>query len=271
MMAGMRQSLSRLQQRSDGIVSMKMQHDHNNSGTREAQTLPVSQAQVESILPSSNLDGSSQSSLSSQTRGMNHSGLVPLLPASPLPGAASNSDSFIMMTHQRLYDRDAPEDKEKSNKPRKILFMPCDAHKLSDYQCLVRKQIEVFEATQDDIEAIAQGRNRPIVLGQVGIRCIHCSKIPPRQRTKGATYYPTKLVGLYQAAQNMASWHFCECCPLISDALRLEFIVLRERKSTAGGGKHYWGDAVRALGVVEDGDILRFAKSEKEEGEGERN
>jgi hypothetical protein len=58
----------------------------------------------------------------------------------------------------------------------------------------------------------------------------------------------------------MASWHFCARCPLISDALRLELIVLRERKSTAGGGKHYWGDAIRTLGVVEDGDILRFAK-----------
>lgn len=38
-----------------------------------------------------------------------------------------------------------------------------------------RKQIELFEAKQEDVDAGAQGRNKPIILGQVGIRCIHVS------------------------------------------------------------------------------------------------
>lgn len=34
----------------------------------------------------------------------------------------------------------------------------------------------MFEAKQEDVDAGAQGRNKPIVLGQVGIRCIHVSR-----------------------------------------------------------------------------------------------
>lgn len=35
--------------------------------------------------------------------------------------------------------------------------------------------MELFEAQEIDVEAGAQGRNRGIVLGQVGIRCRHVS------------------------------------------------------------------------------------------------
>lgn len=139
------------------------------------------------------------------------------------------------------------------------LYLTCDEESLSAYQCLVRKQIELFQASREDVDSNAQGRNRPITLGQVGIRCRHCSFLPPKSRARGAIYYPAKLSGLYQAAQNMASAHLCEHCPQLPDQTRNDLLKLRQCKSSAGGGKKYWADGVRALGVVEDGDILRFA------------
>lgn len=36
---------------------------------------------------------------------------------------------------------------------------------------LARKHMHLFEAKKADVDAGAQGRNKPIVLGQVGIRC----------------------------------------------------------------------------------------------------
>ncbi len=138
------------------------------------------------------------------------------------------------------------------------LFMPCDDESLSEYQCLVRQQIEIFEAGVAEVESNAKGRNKPIVLGQVGIRCRHCSKVAPKQRTKGAMYYPAKLNGLYQAAQSLASGHLCVHCKDIPPGIRQELIVLKEKKSSAGGGKDYWGEGVRILGVYEDEDGLRF-------------
>jgi hypothetical protein len=81
------------------------------------------------------------------------------------------------------------------------LYMSCDDDDLSPYQCLVRKQIELFEAQDVDAETNARGRNRPIVVGQVGIRCKWCKQLPPRKRERAAIYYPSKLDRLYQAGQ----------------------------------------------------------------------
>jgi hypothetical protein len=174
------------------------------------------------------------------------------------------------ISHQALYARDASEEDGSGGQKRSVLYMACDDDSLSAYQCLVRKQVQLFDANEDDVESNAQGRNRAIVMGQVGIRCRHCSKIPPRHRTRGATYYPAKLNGLYQAAQNMASAHLGKHCQLIPDRLRQELIILRDRKSSAGGGKQYWADGVRVLGVVETNDVLRFAgDGEKDDAEDE--
>jgi hypothetical protein len=147
-----------------------------------------------------------------------------------------------------------------SGRKPQTLYMTCDDDSLSEYQCLVRKQIEIFEARPDDVESNAKGRNKPIILGQVGIRCRHCQFLAPKSRQRGATYYPAKLNGLYQAAQSMASGHLCYHCNHIPQDLRNELLVLRERKSSAGGGKKYWGDGVRILGVYEDDNGLRFQR-----------
>jgi hypothetical protein len=138
------------------------------------------------------------------------------------------------------------------------LYLTCDDDSLSEYQCLVRRHIELFEAAVEDVESNAQGRNRPIVLGQVGIRCRHCIMLPPRHRSRGAIYYPAKLQGIYQAAQNLAVAHLGEHCQNVPDDVRSNLATLRERKSSAGGGKRYWADGVRVLGVYEDRDGLRF-------------
>ena len=145
-----------------------------------------------------------------------------------------------------------------SGRPPVPLYISCDDDSLSEYQCLVRKHIELFEAEIEDIESNAQGRNRPIVLGQVGIRCRHCTMLPPRHRSRGAIYYPAKLQGIYQAAQNLAIAHLGEICQNVPDDVRATLCKRRERKSSAGGGKLYWANGVRALGVFEDRDGLRF-------------
>ena len=73
-------------------------------------------------------------------------------------------------------------------------------------------------------------------------------------------YYPAKLTGIYQAAQNMASAHLGDHCQHVPVQLRNELTRLRDRKSSAGGGKKYWADGVRVLGVFEDEYGLRFEK-----------
>ena len=141
-----------------------------------------------------------------------------------------------------------------------VLFMDCDEDSLSEYQCLIRKQIELFEADKEEAASSVQGRNKQVVEGQVGIRCRHCSVVPPRQRQKGCMYFPTKLDRIYQAAQNLSAFHLCEHCKHVPEDVRKKILVLRERKSPAGGGKRYWAEGVRCQGVYEDSTGLRFRK-----------
>jgi hypothetical protein len=141
------------------------------------------------------------------------------------------------------------------------LYLTCDDNIMSKYQCFARKHIELFEAGEEDIVSNAQGRNKPIVLGQVGIRCRHCNALPPKQRKRGAAYYPAKLEGVYQAAHNMALLHFGSFCQNFDSCLRNHIETLRENKSTAGGGKKDWAERAAVLGVFEDADGLRFEKS----------
>jgi hypothetical protein len=138
------------------------------------------------------------------------------------------------------------------------LYLSCDDTVMSPYQILARRQIEFFEANLDDIESNAQGRNKPIVLGQVGIRCRHCNHLPPKQRKRGAVYYPAKLEGVYQAAHNMALSHFSTYCESMDESLRKNLIYLRENKTTTGGGKSAWAERAGALCIFEDAHGLRF-------------
>jgi len=82
----------------------------------------------------------------------------------------------------------------------------------------------------------------------------------PRRRTKSSTFYPSTLKSIYQTAQNMSNTHLTRTCQYIPAPIREELIRLAQNKKTsAGGGKEFWADGCRMLGVYETDDaILRF-------------
>jgi hypothetical protein len=129
---------------------------------------------------------------------------------------------------------------------------------LSEYQIMVRQQLEIFQAGPEDVECHTQGRKKQVCLGQVGIRCRHCAGFPLRVRGRGAVYYPAKLDGIYQAAQNMAGSHLCQACQQIPVPLKQQIRKLRERRDNASGGKQYWADGCKALGLYETEEGLRI-------------
>jgi hypothetical protein len=148
-----------------------------------------------------------------------------------------------------------------------ILYQESDDSTLSPYQCLARKQLELFEATQEDVDGGAQGRNKPIVLGQVGIRCKWCTDQPLKQRLKASSYYPARLQGLYQAAQNIINGHICSQCCSLPQEIREELLKLQTRKSAPGGGKYFWSESAEKVGVFEDEYGLRFRASNSRNGD----
>ena len=140
---------------------------------------------------------------------------------------------------------------------------PSDVDQLSKYQVLIRRQLEYFISQKEDADYSVQGRKKQARLGQVGIRCRHCSHLPHRLRGRGSGYYPAKLSSVYQAAQNMATNHLHQFCSKIPPETREQLHDLRggRNDSAVGGGKQYWADTCQEIGLVEEDDGLRFRSS----------
>jgi hypothetical protein len=142
-----------------------------------------------------------------------------------------------------------------------VLALPKDEVKLSTFQYLLRQQIEAFKATENDIVTHARGRNKPITLDQVGIRCRHCASCPLSQRKKGAVYFPFTLLGVYQAAQNMATSHFIQGnCAEIPSETTAKLVESVASKSVVGSGKEFWAKSGRTLGLIDTDQGIRFIR-----------
>jgi len=141
-----------------------------------------------------------------------------------------------------------------------ILARPEDEFKLSSHQLLLRHQIEAFPAAEEDVSTHTRGRNKPILLGQVGIRCRHCAHLPVTCRQKGSTYFPASLLGLYQAAQNMSTTHMqCGLCREMPNLIKHQFAHLISTKvASSGAGRPYWAESAKKLGLVDTEGGIRF-------------
>eukprot|EP00934_Nitzschia_sp_Nitz4_P006093 Nitzschia sp. Nitz4//scaffold7_size249615//75228//76400//NITZ4_001159-RA/size249615-processed-gene-0.342-mRNA-1//-1//CDS//3329558388//6083//frame0 len=137
-----------------------------------------------------------------------------------------------------------------------VLYSEHDDDNLSQYQCLLRKQIEIFEAGEEDVKWNAQGRNKSIVLKQVGLRCRYCAELPTWSRSRGAVYYTMSMAG-----QNLAKNHIFLNCSRMPKDVKQKLLSLRDCKRRATGGKKYWADRARAMGTCETAHGLRFEKS----------
>ena len=194
--------------------------------------------------------------------------------SSPVTASASitSSHSLSSSTETSSIDQSVPKataiQKALSAQPEHhSLNEDSDADHLNAIHCFVRKHTEFFAASNDDIVAPAPGRKTKVLLGQVGIRCIHCSTLPFQQRVKRAACYPPRVDGIYHAISNMKFDHFTKCQGL-PDNVRNEFQSLQEalcRKGSGGnsGGatsstkKYYRASAVRK-GLVDTDAGIRF-------------
>jgi hypothetical protein len=93
-----------------------------------------------------------------------------------------------------------------------LLALPQDKISLSETLCVVRDNIEVFTATQNDVDAPAPGRKHAVVVGQVGLRCIHCRyTAKASDRVKRAVCYPSSIKRIYRTVIDMKLDHFLHC------------------------------------------------------------
>lgn len=131
---------------------------------------------------------------------------------------------------------------------------------LSELQVYLRSNFaEAFGATEADIAAPMHGRNKPIALGQVGIRCIHCKDQPAADRGQQAVSYPSLISGIYNSVQQMFRLHF-DCCTCMSNDVKMKIETLRTSSSSRGGRKQYWVDSAKRLGLVDTPHGIHFGR-----------
>lgn len=154
-----------------------------------------------------------------------------------------------------------------------LLSSPRDEQYLNDIHCFIRKQVEVFAAEPTDVDAPAPGRRQRILLGQVGIRCIHCASLPAQHRLKRAVCYPPSKKGIYHAVSNMKFDHFtvCQCLPTDVKARFEQLYSSEKRKSTRArttkGSRsssmgQFYMESASALGLADTETGIRFPSSQ---------
>ena len=182
----------------------------------------------------------------------------------------SSQSSLLQLSSPRASTAttSAMEESKRSTRKRKhfpstrvqSLALSTDEKYLSSYQILLRQQLELFSSDLRDCLTSQQGRRRRVQVHQVGLRCRHCAHVALHERGRASCYYPQKLIGIYQAAQNIATTHLAESCACIPVGIRDELRRLHQRKDTAVGGKAYWADACVQLGLEDGTDGIYYAE-----------
>lgn len=164
----------------------------------------------------------------------------------------------IDTSRQDLSDNLSMQDKKSMTNPsdgRILLAISEDKDWLSDIDCFIRKQLEVFIATQKDIEH-AQKRDKYPSLrsGTVGIRCIHCAcacaKSPNVEFLSSAVCYPGSIGRLYEAVREFQKVHI-KGCPHIPPEVTKQISTMKTSTSLTSVLRRYFILAAKALGMVE--------------------
>jgi len=156
----------------------------------------------------------------------------PLATGTTDTGCSSSAEApprcFSLPLHER-------KPQEKSNDTLLLGQDEDDLH-LNPLHVFVRKQTEVFTATQTELTEPAPGRKQPIKLHQVGLRCIHCRNAPARSRVKRAVCYPSSVSRIYHSISDMKFDHFGHCKHLPPE-VRKTFEILKAESKASNGNK----------------------------------
>eukprot|EP00521_Asterionellopsis_glacialis_P008653 CAMPEP_0195285526 /NCGR_PEP_ID=MMETSP0707-20130614/3325_1 /TAXON_ID=33640 /ORGANISM="Asterionellopsis glacialis, Strain CCMP134" /LENGTH=817 /DNA_ID=CAMNT_0040345029 /DNA_START=337 /DNA_END=2790 /DNA_ORIENTATION=+ len=143
------------------------------------------------------------------------------------------------------------------------LALPGDDDILSPLHCFMRKYgVEAFSAEPDDVARPRYGKAHAarVVVGQVGIRCLHCKHRPVSERPERAVCYPSSLRNIYHSIETWQRKHSPACTDMPRAMKeRLDGLINGSRKS-AGGRRQYWEESAKKLGMVDTPAGVRFAR-----------
>jgi hypothetical protein len=130
---------------------------------------------------------------------------------------------------------------------RVLLAVAQDKDWLSDLDCFIREQVEVFCANSTDVNNAAEQVS--VTLGQVGLRCIHCAK--SQEGAHGnAILYPHSVSGIYESVRELHRLHLHDC-PHLPIQLKSKMSKMTGSTSLSSVLRRYYVQAAGALGLFD--------------------
>jgi hypothetical protein len=125
---------------------------------------------------------------------------------------------------------------------------------------------EIFAATEKDVAARHSKGAQKLIVGQVGIRCIYCAHLRPRDRAERAVCYPSSISRIYQTVADMQRFHFeqCTCIPKRVQDIYKSLKTTRPRG--VGSPQAYWVQSAKSMGLVDTGSGIRFDNDVSKDG-----
>lgn len=144
-----------------------------------------------------------------------------------------------------------------------LLSRPSDVDSLSDRQCFVRSDfVEVFAASENDVSSRHSKGAQKLANGQVGIRCIHCSHLRPKDRAERAVCYPSSISRIYQTVADMQRFHFEQCREIPEKTRHIYKTLKTTRPRGVGSPQTYWIQSAKLMGMLDSEDGIRFSQCE---------
>eukprot|EP00934_Nitzschia_sp_Nitz4_P006698 Nitzschia sp. Nitz4//scaffold203_size38902//20654//24028//NITZ4_007661-RA/size38902-processed-gene-0.62-mRNA-1//1//CDS//3329541427//6688//frame0 len=142
-----------------------------------------------------------------------------------------------------------------------LLAIPEDKEWLSDMDCFIRKQLEVFCATETDVATAQSDRKFPVHVGQVGIRCVHCSlssskstKVTPASGT--AVSFPFSVSAIYESVREFQRLHL-DSCENVPASVKTKLAAFKGSSSLSSVLRKYYVLAAKALGLQDTAEGMR--------------
>jgi hypothetical protein len=177
-------------------------------------------------------------------------------------GTSGSDESILLMQRSTKEAAKALADSLSMGFPpsptsRVLLAIPEDKEWLSDTDCFIRRQIEVFCATREDVDVARSDRKFPVHESQVGIRCIHCALAKRGLGARGsAVSYPFSMSGIYESVREFQRLHL-DSCENVPGDLRTKLSDLKGSTSLSSVLRKYYILAAKALGLQDTREGIR--------------
>ena len=129
---------------------------------------------------------------------------------------------------------------------RQTLALPEDEDWLSPIDCFVRRNIEMFCATEFHIQNVTHLKSS-IIIGQVGLRCLFCARSPEGTCTS-ATTFPRSISQIAKFVRDFKSNHLQQC-KWIPAEQKTALMKMKKTTSLTSVLKRYYIISAKALGL----------------------